>query len=104
VTRLSEFSPNGRLFALGSFLENYRISPHFCATFILFVSLWFNFDKNGLGYILGDSFKNSSGHPEPEQAFHPLTAFLLIRQKKCYQFCRKMFRGLQILLWKKQAY
>jgi hypothetical protein len=30
---ISEFSPNGRLFTLGSFFENYKSSPHFCATF-----------------------------------------------------------------------
>jgi hypothetical protein len=28
-------SPNERLFALGSFFENYRSSPHSCATFFL---------------------------------------------------------------------
>jgi hypothetical protein len=28
-----------------------------------------NFDKNGLGYILGDFFTNSSGHPGCEAAW-----------------------------------
>jgi hypothetical protein len=33
VTRLGEFSPIGRLFALCSFFENYGCSPQFWATF-----------------------------------------------------------------------
>jgi hypothetical protein len=35
VTRLGEFSPNGRIVYFGQFFENYRSSPHSCATFPL---------------------------------------------------------------------
>jgi hypothetical protein len=28
-----------------------------------------NFDKKGLGYILGDFFTNSSGHPADKESF-----------------------------------
>jgi hypothetical protein len=44
-------------------LENYRNSPQFCATYFQsrdYVSI---LTKNGLGYILGDYFTNSSGRP-----------------------------------------
>jgi hypothetical protein len=51
VTRLGEFSPIGRLFSQGIFSKtdkNYALI----------------FANNWLGYILGDSFKSSSGHPD----------------------------------------
>jgi hypothetical protein len=31
---------------------------------LLFSMVCIQFDKNGLGYILGDYFTNSSGHPD----------------------------------------
>jgi hypothetical protein len=46
----------------GQFFENY--------IFVLFFPQYRirdNFDKNGLGYILGDVFTNSSGHHAQEQ-------------------------------------
>jgi hypothetical protein len=58
--RLGEFSPNELLFALGIFLENYTKSP---TVWVYFFPLCINYDKNGLGYVLGDVFTNSYGHP-----------------------------------------
>jgi hypothetical protein len=59
VTRLGDFSPNGRLFVLGIFWKMTNI-PQFGATFLqsidyVFILAW----KMGLG----DFFTNSSGHP-----------------------------------------
>jgi hypothetical protein len=50
VTRLGEFSPIGRLFTLGSFL-NYKSRSNFRSTFFRRKKGRINFDKNGLGYI-----------------------------------------------------
>jgi hypothetical protein len=61
VTRLGEFSPIGQLIPLGSFLKITDVAQIF-NYFVLLFQLWINFDKNGLGYILGDCFSNSSGH------------------------------------------
>jgi hypothetical protein len=53
----------GRIF-FGQYFENHKSNPNFCAYFseeeIISVLL---LRKNGLGYILGDFFTNSSGHP-----------------------------------------
>jgi hypothetical protein len=49
---LGDFSPTGRLFTLGSFFENDRSSPYFCATFFHGNKLRINFDKI-MGYTLG---------------------------------------------------
>jgi hypothetical protein len=61
---LGEFSPIRHLFTLGSSSENDKSSPNFgICTFqegkidVLVLT------KNGMGYILGDFFTNSSGHP-----------------------------------------
>jgi hypothetical protein len=60
----------GRIFAhwviicFGQFFLNFRTSPHFLLLFPPKYILCINFDKNGLGYILGDFFTNSSGHPD----------------------------------------
>jgi hypothetical protein len=56
VTRLGEFSPIGRLFTLGSFVENYRRMLKFLATFFLSKRHVLILTKNALGYILGDFF------------------------------------------------
>jgi hypothetical protein len=59
MTRLKEFSPNGRLLPLGSFFEKYRSSRNLRATLphgkisVLIVT-----NKH-----LGDFFTNSSCHP-----------------------------------------
>jgi hypothetical protein len=45
------------------FFVNYRSSSHFLATFSHCCGYALNFTKNGLGYVLGDFFTNSSGHP-----------------------------------------
>jgi hypothetical protein len=68
VTRLGEFSPNARLFALGIFWKMTEIAHNFGILFPNF-RLCINFDKNGLGYILGDFFANSSGHPVQRWTF-----------------------------------
>jgi hypothetical protein len=46
------------------FIENYKCSPQFCAaTFFHGEGYALILTKNWLGYILGDFFENSSGHP-----------------------------------------
>jgi hypothetical protein len=45
----------------GQFFENYKSSPNCWSPF--FHSKCDNMYINGLGYILGDFFKNTSGHP-----------------------------------------
>jgi hypothetical protein len=56
ATRLGEFSPTGWVFTLGSFLENFKSRQKNLATF-------YHRKKLSLGYILGDSLTNASGHP-----------------------------------------
>jgi hypothetical protein len=62
VTRSGEFSPFGRLFSLGRFSKITQLAQ---ISGLLFSTVKIiNFDKkNGPGYILGDFFTNSSGHP-----------------------------------------
>jgi hypothetical protein len=61
VTRLGECV----IVYFGQFYENDKSGPHFWATFLPRLRLCINFDKNLLGYILGDFFPaNSSGHPD----------------------------------------
>jgi hypothetical protein len=66
VTRLGEFSPNGWLFTLASFFENLLKHPTFLGYLFPRQGFCVDSDKNGLGYILGDFFTNSSGHPASE--------------------------------------
>jgi hypothetical protein len=54
-------SPKGRLFPLGSYLNITEVA-NFLGYFIEWLHLFINIDKNGLGYILGYFFTNSSGH------------------------------------------
>jgi hypothetical protein len=63
VTGLDEFSPTEYF---GQFLEKYNSGYTFLAIFSLVEG---HFDKNGLGYILGDFFSNTSGHPENRTTF-----------------------------------
>jgi hypothetical protein len=49
--------PNGEIVILGCFLKVKRVAQ---INGLLFCGMCY---KNGLGYILGDSFANSSGHP-----------------------------------------
>jgi hypothetical protein len=66
----------GRIFAhwvtvnLREFLEKYKSSSHFWATFF-HSYFWL---KNRLGYILGHFFKNSSGRPARQLPFSPRVA------------------------------
>jgi hypothetical protein len=58
VTRLVEFSPIGRLFSLGRFLKIAEVAlilGHFFPRETSYVC----FDKNGLGYTLGDFFSQT---------------------------------------------
>jgi hypothetical protein len=63
VTRLGEFLPIGRLFNLDSSFEKFRSSLNFWDNFVHGASYAMILTKNALGYILGDFFANSSGHP-----------------------------------------
>jgi hypothetical protein len=56
VTRLDEFSPNGRLFT-------YNSRPNVGTTFAHEKVSALILTNNGLGYILGACFTNSSSHP-----------------------------------------
>jgi hypothetical protein len=47
----------------GKWFEKYKSSAHLRGTFSPWYQLCIHFEKNGLGYILGDFFINSSGHP-----------------------------------------
>jgi hypothetical protein len=49
--------------------ENCRIGPHFCATLFPSIDYVFFLTKNGLGYISGDFFANSSGHPDARHRY-----------------------------------
>jgi hypothetical protein len=49
----------GDFFTLGSFSEDYRRSPHFSDTFLNALIL----TRNWFGFLWGDSFTNSPGHP-----------------------------------------
>jgi hypothetical protein len=57
VTRLGENSPNGWLFALGSYMKIPEVA-HIFGLFVQMLSLSINFDKKGPGYILGEFFTN----------------------------------------------
>jgi hypothetical protein len=46
----------------------YKSSPSFCGTFCYGKNYELVLAKNGLGYILGNFFANSSGHPVPSAA------------------------------------
>jgi hypothetical protein len=67
VTRLGESSPKfAQCFIanFGKWFEKYKSSAHLRGTFSPWYQLCIHFEKNGLGYILGDFFINSSGHPD----------------------------------------
>jgi hypothetical protein len=67
MTRFGEFSPIVRLFTLGSFLKLKEAAQIFGLLFSHGEKyVCNNFDKNGLGYMLGDFLTNSSGHPDKD--------------------------------------
>jgi hypothetical protein len=74
VTRLGKFSLIGRLFVLCSFF-NCISNPNFLATFFAEKNYTIILTKNGLDYVLGAFFTNSSGHP----ACKSLAVFFLIQ-------------------------
>jgi hypothetical protein len=63
VTSLGEFSPIGWLLTLGSFLMTEVCSSNLWTTFSQCISNVSILTKNGLSYIFGEFFTNSSGHP-----------------------------------------
>jgi hypothetical protein len=78
VTRLGDVSHTWRVFTLGSFLKIiYLSSTNLWVTFFHGKKLCINFDKNGLGYILGDFFTSSSGHPARNAGRQERPNFLL---------------------------
>jgi hypothetical protein len=66
VTRLFEFSTIGWLLNHGSFLIITKVAHIIWVTYFHGDGYALVFTKNGLGYILSDSFTNSSGHPGNE--------------------------------------
>jgi hypothetical protein len=63
VTRLVEFAANEWNYTLVSFIKITDVAQNVGLHFFLKSRLGINFDENGLGYILGDFFTNSSGQP-----------------------------------------
>jgi hypothetical protein len=55
---------------MGSFCGNYRSGTNNWASFINGESYVLIFEKNGLGYSLGDFFINASGHPVYQSQNH----------------------------------
>jgi hypothetical protein len=97
VTRLGEFSPIGWLFTLGSFLKMTKVAqiyglhfPNVSATCVLILR------KNGLGYLLGAFFANSSGHP----GYVPARAGLCVhlRSQLANPVCVKRIKSILIEL------
>jgi hypothetical protein len=64
VTGLGEFSSIGRLFTSGSFFKITEVEYIHIWTIFSIISVKYLFwQKNGLGYILGNIFTNASGYP-----------------------------------------
>jgi hypothetical protein len=79
----ANFSPIGWLFIFLKITEVAQFLDYFFSR----KKLCINFDKNGLGYILGDFFTNSSGH-----AAHPALcgwrgANLIVRKQVSFYHC-----------------
>jgi hypothetical protein len=62
VTRLGKFSPIGWLFSLCGFWKFQKLRKFMALLFPEVSVLYLFWQKNGLGYILGDFFTNWSGH------------------------------------------
>jgi hypothetical protein len=63
---LGEFSPVGQLFTLACFKKIAEVAPFWAGcSFPRKKSYELILSKSGLGYILGEFFTNSSGHPAP---------------------------------------
>jgi hypothetical protein len=60
VARLGEVSPNVSSVCFGQFLAHIFVLP---LSYMGMYTLRINFGKNELGYLLGEFFTNSSGHP-----------------------------------------
>jgi hypothetical protein len=77
VTRLGKFSPNGRLFCLGSFFCKLQKLAKFLCHFFQSIDYASVMTRNGLGYILGDFLQT-----------HVVT--LLETQKLCVDMLRSL--------------
>jgi hypothetical protein len=67
---LGEFSSHWAIVYFEQFFVNCKSSPQFWATLSHSLGYALILAKNGLGYILGEFFSNSSGHPDPEGRVH----------------------------------
>jgi hypothetical protein len=77
----------GGCLLLGIFCKR-RCANHW-ATFSHSTRYVLIFRKHGLGYILGDFFANSSGHPEGKQTLSSVYAVeIMVRAKKLITFIR----------------
>jgi hypothetical protein len=88
VTRLGENSPKGWLFTMVSCSKIRKVATKFVLLFFKCKSYILTLTKNGLGYILGDFFPNSSGHPDR----HVCTKIE----------CTKKISRLRVLRWRTQ--
>jgi hypothetical protein len=100
VTRLGEFSPIGRMLFLWAVLFNCRNSPNFRVIIFSGKSYALILTNTGSACILGDYFKNSSGHPAPRKkvARKPLKTILFCTENEWRQAeCEKPSRMAVIL-------
>jgi hypothetical protein len=69
VTRLDDFSPIGQWLTFEGFLKNTKVAQKTWTNFHSGNSSVLILTRNGLGYILGDFFTNSSGRPDRQGKF-----------------------------------
>jgi hypothetical protein len=74
---LGEFSPVGRLFAFGSGLKITEVAQTLCHFFATIENIL----EKSLGFILGDLFMNSYGHPG---VYVMITIFGVFLMNQCY--------------------
>jgi hypothetical protein len=91
----------------GHFFENYKSGPKFWATF--FHELWklcIDSDKKVLGYILGERFKNSSGHPDQEPILQILYLLLptYVQRLRCCRLVSSLCRRKYFCFENAQGY
>jgi hypothetical protein len=94
VTGLGEFWAQSVIGFFVQVIENYRISPSVWATIFHGKFYVLILTKNELGYILGDFFTVSSGHPVSRMVrgpvsrlSHPTIANLFLSSPKTENFC-----------------
>jgi hypothetical protein len=79
---LGEFSPIRRLYSFGQFFVRLQKKLKFLVCLFPWKELSNNFDKNGLGYTLGNIVKNLSGHPAVDVFFFFFFFFWLSSSKE----------------------